>query len=579
MITKYTNAFIVSIILLCCSLSAYAQGREYIDSMVQKLSHQKEDTQKVNTLNTISYLYLGISADTGISYARQAQTLAKNIKYNLGIAESFVYLSNHHYAKGQYDQSEKESLKAIKLYEPLDCPACLIGCYNNLAKLSYSRGNFPESIDHFLKALKICREVRDTATMMMIQGNLAGVYFELGEPEKAKTYVLNWYRMERDKGRKAQAAGNLGACYSAFDNTDSAIYYINESLSLFEELDNKEALVRGYGNIGEIYQKRGDMQKALNMYTASISMAREIKDTINLAHGLSHLGSFYIEQHNYNKAVEPTIQALDIWKKTGSLNQVKKAYERLTTIYKKTGRFEQALDAHEQYTIYNDSIFNNENNQKIIELKAKAAYEKKQVADSIKNAERLKFVTVKTQQRRNILIIIILLITCFSLVIINRYRRKKDQLEEEKNMDSYQLQVSEDKLSRFTKNIQEKNRLLEALEQKLEVYKGTNDLKQYEEAVSELRHSTILTDADWVDFKTTFEKAHSGYLSRLKEKHPTLTQAEIRYIVLSKLYMSTKEMASVLGVNASSIRTLKSRLIKKVGFNDEDELKNAIESI
>ena len=127
--------------------------------------------------------------------------------------------------------------------------------------------------------------------------------------------------------------------------------------------------------------------------------------------------------------------------------------------------------------------------------------------------------------------------------------------------------------------LSQKNKLLENLERKLSSYEDREDTEGYQNTLNSLQESTILTDSDWDDFRKTFDTVHVGFLSRIKEKYPNLSPAELRYITLAKLEMSTKEMASILGIGVSSVRTAKSRLLKKLDLNSDDELVKIINTI
>lgn len=97
--------------------------------------------------------------------------------------------------------------------------------------------------------------------------------------------------------------------------------------------------------------------------------------------------------------------------------------------------------------------------------------------------------------------------------------------------------------------------------------------------LSELLHSTILTDADWNRFKRLFEKVHEGFLVRLKDRFPDLTPAETRLLALTRLHLSTKEMADMLGVKPHSIKKTRQRLRKKIHLGEEESFEDHLEQI
>lgn len=81
--------------------------------------------------------------------------------------------------------------------------------------------------------------------------------------------------------------------------------------------------------------------------------------------------------------------------------------------------------------------------------------------------------------------------------------------------------------------------------------------------LQELLQSTILTEQDWVQFRALFEKVYPDFIGAQKTLYADLTQAELRYLVLEKLQLSTQEMARMLGVSDGTIRQTRFRLRKK----------------
>ena len=68
-------------------------------------------------------------------------------------------------------------------------------------------------------------------------------------------------------------------------------------------------------------------------------------------------------------------------------------------------------------------------------------------------------------------------------------------------------------------------------------------------------------------------------MQRLREKLPQLSPADTRYIVLSKLNLTSREMASMLGVRPDAIRLYRHRLRKKLQITDDKTLEELIRSI
>jgi DNA-binding CsgD family transcriptional regulator len=126
----------------------------------------------------------------------------------------------------------------------------------------------------------------------------------------------------------------------------------------------------------------------------------------------------------------------------------------------------------------------------------------------------------------------------------------------------------------FTWHILEKNRLIENYTEEIGKLKKQNTTITDEQltSIEALRNTTVLTDKEWATFKTMFEKVHPGYSNRLKLNYPDLTPAETRYLVFTKLNISAKEMAAMLGVSAEAVRNIRFRLKKKLTVEESNDL-------
>lgn len=89
----------------------------------------------------------------------------------------------------------------------------------------------------------------------------------------------------------------------------------------------------------------------------------------------------------------------------------------------------------------------------------------------------------------------------------------------------------------------------------------------------------ILTDFDWSNFTSLFDKVYPEFFIRLKQKFPQLSLSEKKFIALSKLKLDNKEMAAMLGVGTDAIRQNRSRLKKKLNLAEEIFLEEIIDQI
>jgi two-component system NtrC family sensor kinase len=89
-------------VLLPVFVQAKLQGQERIDSLLKELLRAKEDTNKVNLLNSLSYDYRLINTDEGIRYGLLALAQATKISWKKGVARSYHSLGVNYQVKSDY---------------------------------------------------------------------------------------------------------------------------------------------------------------------------------------------------------------------------------------------------------------------------------------------------------------------------------------------------------------------------------------------------------------------------------------------------------------------------------------------
>jgi hypothetical protein len=155
---------------------------------------------------------------------------------------------------------------------------------------------------------------------------------------------------------------------------------------------------------------------------------------------------------------------------------------------------------------------------------------------------------------RNIIIVGIVLLSVIGLLYLNKSRI---QLRYKQEMADAEVLAAKERLQLFTENIIEKTSLIEALEKQVSEKARSNE---HQEIIATLSSQTILTEADWEKFKTLYETIYPGFFSKLKTIIPDITTAEQRMAGLIRLHLTTRQIASLLGISPNGVNKTRQRL-------------------
>ncbi len=230
---------------------------------------------------------------------------------------AFSNLGSVYFNEGQYQNAEKEFLKAIEV-NPKN-----INAHRNLAT-TYTRMNlYDKALQEYQKALSL-----DKANYE-IHFSIGSIYqnqgqYDLAIQEYEETLALN----PKHEG----AYQNLGNIYYHLGQMEKAKEYFEKAIAINMENDT------AYNNLGSVYFHLGQVDKAMSCYQKAIALnARN-------ANAHSNLGNMYFYKGQLENAIAQYKMALSIDPRHpdahGNLGNV---YSRQGRIQEATGEWEKAL--------------------------------------------------------------------------------------------------------------------------------------------------------------------------------------------------------------------------------------------
>jgi DNA-binding CsgD family transcriptional regulator len=160
---------------------------------------------------------------------------------------------------------------------------------------------------------------------------------------------------------------------------------------------------------------------------------------------------------------------------------------------------------------------------------------------------------------------------CLAVALGKRFLLIKDDLKQ-KELEAQELAAQNERISAenllhktelndYTQLLLEKTEAFEKL--KIE-FEKQNMTASHQDLLTHISQANIITEEQWRSFKHKFENVHTDFFNRVQEQIPTITEAEKRFLALTKLEMSNTEIASILGISPESVTKTRYRLKKKI---------------
>jgi tetratricopeptide (TPR) repeat protein len=355
-------------------------------------------------------------------------------------------------------------------------------------------------------------------------------------------------------------------CYRKLNKIDSSNHYFRITLNHAQKANDTLWQAISYGNLGENYYLLGDYTQAEPLLIQDAEFAKAVAYWGTASNSLAILGDIELKRGNLKKAHALLTEA-------HLYAGMSREYKRLQLVYPLLAKLYAAELNPEKAMVYMDSAFyvNDSLKREFDYIKAVRAHQQLEREET--NAKLISLESeraVKLAERNMVIALLVAFAAMFFLIFTRlqkRFLKNKVQLQ---NTTSA-LEEAQQQLKKFTNYLADKNKQIEVL--KVQAGENVNN------SLTELQDKTILTEEDWDNFKLLFNKVHTGFLERLAKKHPNVSQAETRFIALTKMEVTPKQMTAVLGVGDSTIRQVRSRLKRKLSIESPENLEQLINSI
>lgn len=398
---------------LCLMLAStcFAQTKKQlkiIDSLKARVSHASlPDTAKVDALNELAWLHHNFDNKATLSYATQAETLAKKVNYKSGLATAYNRLATAYKRKSEYEKVINYYKQALAIEEELQHNYGISRAYNNLGIVLKKQKGCKEALEYFQKSIYYLQKSKkySQAKVGIKKLNMANCYKNIGKAQLAIQHYLkavNAFKADK-KQTRPKLLGNsylgLGLLYQKTNHFKKAREYTLKALSVFEQGRNKRLLIKTYNQLGVLHYRVSDYKVALQYYRQNLRLRKELGSTQNIQGVYNNIGLVYLDlqkldsaqyfikksielslekndfqtltqayndqglilvkQKKYAGAVSYFTKALQLANKTENKSSREKALEYLSNAYAKMERYDNAFKYFDEYKNARDSLETN----------------------------------------------------------------------------------------------------------------------------------------------------------------------------------------------------------------------------
>lgn len=353
MILRYTS----TLFLFClCYNITYAQAPK-LDSLLQvERAYAREDTTRIKLLNDIAFFQQYADPAEGVRYAEMAIALATKLKNDPGLARAYYVMGVDYLRLDQVSKTLEYLQKAAKMYESQHKLSELAKVYNTIgAAYLPHKEHYQDALVYLDKAIAI--------------------YNKQGDQQLLPHSILN-----------------KAILYKRMDSVAASLQHFNEVLRLFKQYtpDNKQLEARIYGGLGDAYIEfsepalraagiTGQQYDSASYYVQkALSVFNELGSEDGRTANYRRLATIYLAQKKYTLAFDNAITARQIAQQGGFLAMEADATTVLSEINAATGHYDSAFAYLKRYVVLNDSLLNDEKERELIQKEMQYHFDKKE---------------------------------------------------------------------------------------------------------------------------------------------------------------------------------------------------------
>lgn len=417
--------------------------------------------------------------------------------------------------------------------------------------------NINKAARAYLDAKNLADKTNDYNLKGLIYGNLGILYREHSLYKEAIASGKNavaMYDKSKNYKNKASALELIGSCFLLDKQIDSAFHYYGESLRL---ADDKHLPYLQFGvrqNLGVAYRQKGYYNEAKRLFDEAFSFST---DSVEQARLLLNMAQVYILEDKTDSVKFYLDKALELHVRDSRL--MRSSYLLRSGVEEQNNNYRNALKFYKKYYNYTMEVYDNEENNKLLELQEKYDFEK------IKNSNNQ--LTIKHQRIQLLFVFAVLGAGVIILIFYWKFTQNKKLLMDlEQKIDA--LQKMESNFSKASQTFRDelldhfdiirKTALIKTELSTNEQYSGQKLLRKFNKIVYGQ------DSPDWDKLYKVMNNLQDGLHDKIKERYPQLGEMEFRILCLTCEKFDDTEIAVILDKTVPMIRKMRNKIRESI---------------
>jgi signal transduction histidine kinase/uncharacterized protein HemY len=413
---------------------AYSQNAQVlIDNLKSELKTDPDAKRTATIYSDLTWYYSNISTDSALSYGQKAIAESSKLKDSVLIAQINSDLGAVHFRRGDYENSKKYYMTALKIRKLRKDNLGVAKVNLNIANILNKESKKEQALKYYLDGIDYFEKVNNPEIVSVTKANVGILFVEMKNYPKAKKYLqeaIAYQEANHQENGLCTSYLSMGNVYLKMKDTLNAVKFYQKSIVSSKKVGNKISLSSAMNNLGSIKSEQQKSAEALALFSKS----KTLRDSLNLSKNETNLSLSIVKEHiMYQRFAQANT----------ALYKLKKEYEQDPNAEDNLLQTYQYFIHTYGYLKESDSV-NHYNNlatriqDKIIETAvAKQTNELEEKYQSEKKEKQLLQKAIEIKNTRNSLILVSSIALFLILIGFLLYRQQK--LRNKQQEQEYQL--------------------------------------------------------------------------------------------------------------------------------------------
>lgn len=399
----------------------------------------------------------------------------------------------------------------------------------------------------------------------MAANRLAQQYRKIGLTNEALETLNRGYEIAlliSDRRTTGDILDTMGNFFSEIGDYQKSVEYHKISLEIAQEIQSDKDIAYSYNNIASSYQSLGEYELSIKLYLQSIEIKERINDVRGIATSLNNIGNSLVRMEKFAESEEYFKRSIDIKRTLNQPSLLASSLIGLASVYSKQNKTQElqavlgeVLDFAKNCDSESMLLYTK---QQLSEIYAQQGNYEQAYSYLLESYQINEKQRIEQYQKR--------LTNLIAVFEVNRHEQEATIQKIKAEQLQRDLDAKNNELTATALNLVKKNEVLQQLKEHIENNDKPNEagMDSILQTIRKEINSSLADDKSWERFEEQFNLIHVDFLRTIARLYPSLSPVELRICTLLKINLSSKEIASMLCIEAKTVEVYRYRIRQKM---------------